>query len=120
MKLDQRGRMLAARALFLAAALLSFGVGLASNAAKQAFDALVQRDAPDANRGRAFARFSLQRERSLHRREAPPSTKPSRSGGRELRFPTWVPNRLVAPGPAAPAPLRSGVLKPTEHLNRHS
>ena len=39
------------------AALLSFGVGLASNAAKQAFDALVQRDAPDANRGRAFARF---------------------------------------------------------------
>ena len=39
------------------AALLAFGVGLASNAAKQAFDALVQRDAPDANRGRAFARF---------------------------------------------------------------
>jgi hypothetical protein len=32
-------------------------VGLSSNAAKQAFDALVQRDAPDANRGRAFARF---------------------------------------------------------------
>jgi MFS family permease len=36
---------------------LAFAVGLASNSAKQAFDAIVQRDAPDANRGRAFARF---------------------------------------------------------------
>ena len=44
------------------AALLSFGVGLASNAAKQAFDALVQRDAPDANRGRAFARFETRHQ----------------------------------------------------------
>jgi MFS family permease len=39
------------------AGLLAFAVGLASNSAKQSFDALVQRDAPDANRGRAFARF---------------------------------------------------------------
>jgi hypothetical protein len=39
------------------ATLLAFGVGITSNTAKQAFDAIVQRDAPDANRGRAFARF---------------------------------------------------------------
>jgi hypothetical protein len=30
---------------------------VAATAAKQAFDAVVQRDAPDANRGRIFARF---------------------------------------------------------------
>lgn len=41
----------------LAGALLSFAVGAASSAGKQAFDAIVQRDAPDANRGRSFARF---------------------------------------------------------------
>jgi MFS family permease len=39
------------------AATLSFIVGAASSMAKQAFDAIVQRDAPDANRGRSFARF---------------------------------------------------------------
>ena len=43
--------------LLLGAGLLSFGVGLTSSTAKQGFDALVQRDAPDANRGRSFARF---------------------------------------------------------------
>ncbi len=37
--------------------LLSFLLGVTSGTAKQAFDALVQRDAPDANRGRSFARF---------------------------------------------------------------
>lgn len=37
--------------------LLSLVVGCSSNVAKQAFDAIVQRDAPDANRGRSFARF---------------------------------------------------------------
>jgi len=41
----------------VAAALLSFILGLTSGTAKQAFDALVQRDAPDANRGRSFAKF---------------------------------------------------------------
>jgi hypothetical protein len=42
----------------LAGALMLAGaVGLGSNSAKQSFDAVVQRDAPDANRGRAFARF---------------------------------------------------------------
>ncbi len=41
----------------VAAALLSFILGATSGTAKQAFDALVQRDAPDANRGRSFARF---------------------------------------------------------------
>jgi MFS family permease len=39
------------------AATLSLIVGAASSMAKQAFDAIVQRDAPDANRGRSFARF---------------------------------------------------------------
>lgn len=39
------------------AALLAGAVGVASAGGKQAFDALVQRDAPDANRGRSFARF---------------------------------------------------------------
>jgi len=41
----------------LAYMLLGFFVAFAASAAKQAFDAVVQRDAPDANRGRAFARF---------------------------------------------------------------
>jgi MFS family permease len=39
------------------AALLAATVGLAAGAGKLAFDAVVQRDAPDANRGRSFARF---------------------------------------------------------------
>ncbi len=38
-------------------ALLAATVGVSAAAAKQAFDAIVQRDAPDANRGRSFARF---------------------------------------------------------------
>lgn len=38
-------------------ALLAFGVAIAASSGKQAFDAVVQRDAPDANRGRSFARF---------------------------------------------------------------
>ena len=37
--------------------MLTFGLAVAATAAKQAFDAVVQRDAPDANRGRIFARF---------------------------------------------------------------
>jgi hypothetical protein len=41
----------------LAAALLSCVVGITSSTGKQAFDAIVQSDAPDANRGRSFARF---------------------------------------------------------------
>ncbi len=39
------------------AALLGFVVGVSSTAGKLAFDSIVQRDAPDANRGRLFARF---------------------------------------------------------------
>ncbi len=39
------------------ASVMSFTVGAGSSAGKQAFDAIVQRDAPDANRGRSFARF---------------------------------------------------------------
>ncbi len=39
------------------ASVMSFMVGAGSSAGKQAFDAIVQRDAPDANRGRSFARF---------------------------------------------------------------
>ncbi len=37
--------------------LLAAGVAVSAAAGKQAFDAVVQRDAPDANRGRTFARF---------------------------------------------------------------
>lgn len=39
------------------AALIAAAVGIGAAGAKQAFDAIVQRDAPDANRGRSFARF---------------------------------------------------------------
>lgn len=39
------------------AALLSMMVGATGSAAKQSFDSIVQRDAPDANRGRSFAKF---------------------------------------------------------------
>ena len=39
------------------AMVLGMSVGFAAGAGKQAFDSIVQRDAPDANRGRAFARF---------------------------------------------------------------
>jgi len=38
-------------------AILALGIGVSAAAGKQAFDAVVQRDAPDANRGRSFARF---------------------------------------------------------------
>jgi hypothetical protein len=38
-------------------AALAFGIAVAAASGKQAFDAVVQRDAPDANRGRSFARF---------------------------------------------------------------
>jgi MFS family permease len=41
----------------LGASLMALAVGTATTGGKQAFDALVQRDAPDANRGRSFARF---------------------------------------------------------------
>jgi hypothetical protein len=41
----------------VAAAALALCVGLAAQCGKLAFDAVVQRDAPDANRGRSFARF---------------------------------------------------------------
>ena len=37
--------------------LLAIGIAIASTVGKQAFDALVQRDAPDEDRGRLFARF---------------------------------------------------------------
>jgi len=40
-----------------AAATLAATVGIAASAGKQAFDAIVQRDAPDADKGRSFARF---------------------------------------------------------------
>jgi len=41
----------------VSAALLAGLVGVAASFARLAFDAIVQRDAPDANRGRAFAQF---------------------------------------------------------------
>jgi hypothetical protein len=51
------GIVAAARGGVFGAALLSLAVGIASTAGKQAFDAIVQRDAPDAARGVSFARF---------------------------------------------------------------
>jgi hypothetical protein len=39
------------------AAIIASVVGIAASTGKLAFDSLVQRDAPDANRGRSFARF---------------------------------------------------------------
>jgi hypothetical protein len=41
----------------LGATAVALGVGVAATAGKLAFDSIVQRDAPDANRGRSFARF---------------------------------------------------------------
>jgi hypothetical protein len=41
----------------LGAGVLGFVVGVSSTAGKLAFDSIVQRDAPDANRGRLFAKF---------------------------------------------------------------
>lgn len=38
-------------------ALLAAGVAVAASTGKTAFDSIVQRDAPDANQGRSFARF---------------------------------------------------------------
>lgn len=46
-----------ADAPMVAAPLLVLSVGTAVSTAKLSFDTIVQRDAPDANRGRAFARF---------------------------------------------------------------
>ena len=40
-----------------AAAIVAMSVGFAASAGKLAFDSIVQRDAPDANYGRTFARF---------------------------------------------------------------
>jgi hypothetical protein len=37
--------------------IIAFGIAVAGSAGKQAFDSLVQRDAPVADRGRTFARF---------------------------------------------------------------
>jgi hypothetical protein len=42
-----------------AAAVMSATVAIVSTGGKLAFDSLVQRDAPDANRGRSFARFEV-------------------------------------------------------------
>jgi predicted MFS family arabinose efflux permease len=39
--------------------IVAFVLGLAANLGRQGFDSLVQRDAPDAERGRAFARFEV-------------------------------------------------------------
>jgi nitrate reductase NapE component len=43
----------------VAAAFLAATVAIVSTCAKLAFDSIVQRDAPDANRGRSFARFEV-------------------------------------------------------------
>ena len=54
------GGLIAAWVGGLAASMLLAGlVAVVSTAGRLAFDSLVQRDAPDANRGRSFARFEL-------------------------------------------------------------
>ena len=44
-------------AVLLISAVMAAAVGIGASAGRMAFDAIVQRDAPDAARGRAFARF---------------------------------------------------------------
>jgi hypothetical protein len=51
------GLLAAAVGGLLGAAVVAMGVGVAASSGKLAFDSIVQRDAPDANRGRSFARF---------------------------------------------------------------
>lgn len=51
------GLLAAALGGLLGAALIAAGIGVAASTGKLAFDSIVQRDAPDANRGRSFARF---------------------------------------------------------------
>jgi hypothetical protein len=51
------GVLTALAASRLSAALLAACVGVSAAVGKLAFDSIVQRDAPDANRGRAFAQF---------------------------------------------------------------
>ena len=51
-----RGRDVRAASLFSATA-AALVVGLGASGGKLAFDSIVQRDAPDANRGRSFAKF---------------------------------------------------------------
>ncbi len=51
------GLVAAARGGLFGAVVMALAVALASTGGKQAFDAIVQREAPDANRGRSFARF---------------------------------------------------------------
>jgi hypothetical protein len=41
----------------LSSVLVALAVGFCANTSKLAFDSIVQRDAPDANRGRSFAKF---------------------------------------------------------------
>jgi hypothetical protein len=47
------------RTALLAVALFAFTLGASASAAKLSFDALVQHDAPDANRGRMFSSFEM-------------------------------------------------------------
>jgi uncharacterized membrane protein len=44
---------------FTGRAMIAFALGVVATTAKLAFDAIVQRDAPDVNRGRSFARFEM-------------------------------------------------------------
>jgi hypothetical protein len=51
------GLIAAGRGGLFGAVSLALAVAMASTSGKQAFDAIVQRDAPDAHRGNSFARF---------------------------------------------------------------
>src|SRR5690606_33522409 len=51
------GLLAAALGGLVGSALIALGLGIGASAGKLAFDSIVQRDAPDANRGRSFANF---------------------------------------------------------------
>jgi len=51
------GLLAAALGGLVGSMLMGFAVGVGASAGRLAFDAIVQRDAPDANFGRSFARF---------------------------------------------------------------
>ena len=83
-------------------------MGVTSGTAKQAFDALVQRDAPDANRGRSFARFETKFQLAWVVGAAMPLLVRVPAGGglhdrRRRRWPSglisyWLGQRRVARG----------------------
>ena len=91
------------------AALLSAIVGFGAALARLAFDSIVQRDAPDANRGRAFAQFETRFQLGWVLAPSCPSSSRSRSASGSC---SWASSRSrVRSGTRGdPVPRRSGRL----------